>query len=85
MTIWDDAQISPFIALWINNNYPGIEAFSLRALGLRDATDQEIFDKARDQNVVVMSKDYDFVKLLRINGPPPKLIWITCSVYRPSA
>ena len=78
MTIWIDAQISPFIALWINNNYPQFEALSLRALGLRDATDQEIFLEAREQNVILMSKDYDFVKLLRLHGSPPQLIWITC-------
>jgi len=78
MTIWVDAQLSPFIALHINNSFPGLKAVSLKSLGLNFANDQEIYDKAKAANVVVMSKDYDFVKLLRSNGPPPKLIWITC-------
>lgn len=77
MTIWIDAQLSPFIALYINNTFPYMHAVSLRSLGLNFANDQDIFEKAKAANVIVMSKDYDFVKLLRQNGPPPKLIWIT--------
>lgn len=77
MTIWVDAQLSPFIALYINNNFTNFKAVSLRSLGLHFANDKEIFDKARNADVIIMSKDYDFVKLLRLAGPPPKLIWIT--------
>jgi predicted nuclease of predicted toxin-antitoxin system len=78
MTIWIDAQLSPFIASWINTNFPDLNAKSLRSLGLRNATDYEIFRQARAQNIVLMSKDQDFVKLIEINGTPPKLIWVTC-------
>ncbi|WP_439484267.1 DUF5615 family PIN-like protein [Cyclobacterium plantarum] len=35
----------------------------------------------RSADVVVMSKDDDFVQMLEKNGPPPKLIWITCGNY----
>lgn len=77
MTIWVDAQLSPAIALWINLNFPDIEAKSLRAIGLRDAMDQEIFDKAKIENVVIMTKDSDFVDLLQRFGPPPKVILVT--------
>jgi len=78
MTIWIDAQLSPFIANWINANFPELTAKSLRSLGLEDADDYDIFRKARKANVVVMSKDYDFVKLIELHGVPPKLVWITC-------
>ena len=77
MEIWIDAQLSPSIALWINQSFPQVTAKSVRSLGLRDADDQVIFDKARSENVALMSKDGDFVKLLERLGPPPKLIWIT--------
>ncbi len=40
--------------------------------------DYDIFRKARKARVIVMSKDYDFVKLIELHGAPPKLIWITC-------
>jgi predicted nuclease of predicted toxin-antitoxin system len=78
MTIWIDAQLSPVIAQWIDANFPEITAKSLRSLGLMDATDYDIFRQARKANVVVMSKDYDFVRLIELHGVPPKLIWITC-------
>lgn len=78
MTIWIDAQLSPLIASWINANFPKLTTKPLNAIGLRDATDDEIFRQARKANVVVMSKDYDFVRLIEMHGTPPKLIWITC-------
>jgi predicted nuclease of predicted toxin-antitoxin system len=78
MTIWIDAQLSPFIAAWINANFPGLNAKSLRSLGLRDASDHQIFQQARKADVILMSKDYDFVKLIDLHGSPPKLMWITC-------
>lgn len=77
MTIWLDAQLSPAIAAWISMQYP-VLAVALRDLGLRDATDQEIFFAARASEAIVMTKDSDFVRLLEQNGPPPKVIWLTC-------
>lgn len=76
MIIWIDAQLSPHLAPWITEVF-GIEAFSARWLGLRDAADREIFFKAREADAVVMTKDYDFVSLLRKEGPPPRVLWIT--------
>ncbi|PSQ97387.1 MAG: hypothetical protein BRD55_02855 [Bacteroidetes bacterium SW_9_63_38] len=55
--MWIDAQLSPALAVWINRNYEGIEAKSVRAIGLRDADDQEIYQAAREAEVVMMSKD----------------------------
>ena len=78
MTIWVDAQLSPFIASWINANFPELEAIALRSIGLQDERDYDIFRKARRANAIIMSKDHDFVKLIEIYGIPPKLIWITC-------
>ena len=77
MEIWIDAQLSPSLAMWINQNFDTVSAKSVRAIGLRDANDEVIFQQAKIQNVVIMTKDIDFVRLLERNGPPPKLIWIT--------
>lgn len=77
MKIWVDAQLSPAIAAWINRNFQYVEAFSVAALGLRDATDLEIFNGAAAENAVIMSKDSDFVTLVKRNGMPPQIIWIT--------
>ncbi len=47
-------------------------------MGLRNAEDREIFDAARKADVVVVTKDRDFVDLLEKYGPPPKVLWVTC-------
>jgi hypothetical protein len=59
MTIWIDAQLSPALAPWISATF-GIPAVAVRDLGLRDATDHQIFMAARQAGVIVMSKDSDF-------------------------
>jgi len=39
---------------------------------------KEIFEAARQEKAVVMTKDSDFVLLLEKLGPPPQIIWVTC-------
>lgn len=63
MKIWIDAQLSPAIALWMTARFP-VEVAALRDIGLGDA--------------VVMTKDSDFLELLRRLGPPPKIILMAC-------
>jgi predicted nuclease of predicted toxin-antitoxin system len=77
MTIWIDAHLSPAIATWIKSQF-GIEAVALRDLGLRDAEDLEIFETAKAQKAIVMTKDSDFVDLVERLGSPPQIIWLTC-------
>ncbi len=77
MRIWVDAQMSPAIATWISGNY-AVSAVAIRDLGLREAKDKEIFEAARQEKAVVMTKDSDFVLLLDKLGPPPQVIWVTC-------
>jgi len=62
--LWIDAQLSPALAAWINRTYEEITAQSVRAVGLRDAEDEEIFRAARQADVMMMSKDSDFLNLL---------------------
>jgi predicted nuclease of predicted toxin-antitoxin system len=77
MIIWVDAQMSPAIAAWVGSNFP-VSAVAMRDLGLRDAEDKDIFQAARRENAVVMTKDSDFVLLLDRLGAPPQVIWVTC-------
>ncbi|MBE9193420.1 DUF5615 family PIN-like protein [Gloeocapsopsis crepidinum LEGE 06123] len=77
MTIWIDAQLSPAIATWITNTF-GVLAVALRDLGLRDAEDCEIFEAAKAQKAILMTKDSDFVDLVYRLGTPPQIIWLTC-------
>ncbi len=77
MILWIDAQLSPAIATWLSTNF-NVSAVSLRDLGLRDATDHEIFLAARKEGVTVVTKDGDFVRMLEGLGAPPQVLWITC-------
>lgn len=77
MNIWIDAQLSPAIATWISSAF-AVDAVAVRELGLRDANDTEIFQAAKRQQAVVMTKDRDFVMLLDSFGTPPQVIWLTC-------
>lgn len=78
MIIWIDAQLPPSIAIWIKETFSSIDAKPLRNLGLRDANDLQIFEAAKQANVIVMTKDSDFLDLLEQFGQPPKIIWLTC-------
>lgn len=77
MKFWVDAQLPPMLAQWLSKEY-GVDARSLRDLGLRDASDIEIFQAAREAEAVVISKDSDFVELVSRHGTPPQLLWVTC-------
>jgi predicted nuclease of predicted toxin-antitoxin system len=77
MIIWTDAHLSPAIAVWITANFE-VTALSLRDLGLRDAEDVEIFAAAKAEDVIVMTKDGDFVDLSSRFGAPPQVILLTC-------
>jgi predicted nuclease of predicted toxin-antitoxin system len=77
VSLWLDAQLSPALAPWITTTF-SIPSSPLRDVGLRDARDREIFFAARAADVIVMTKDVDFVRLLREHGPPPRVIWLRC-------
>ncbi|MEB3887354.1 DUF5615 family PIN-like protein [Lyngbya sp. CCY1209] len=77
MKIWIDAQLPPNLANWLTENF-GLETDALRDLGLRDARDIEIFEAARSENAVIMTKDSDFIDWVCRLGPPPKILWLTC-------
>ena len=64
MTLWLDAQLPPALARWISELPWGVDAVAVRELGLRDASDPEIFRQARAAGAVVMTKDRDFIRLL---------------------
>ncbi len=76
MIIWIDAQLPPTLAAWIVETF-GVTAVSLKELGLRDAKDIEIFEAAKQPNLIIMTKDSDFVDLVCRLGSPPQILWLT--------
>ena len=77
MTFRIDAQLPPILAKFIAETF-GVQATALRELGLRDAPDRLIFDKARESGATLITKNTDFVGLNQRLGPPPRIVWVSC-------
>lgn len=77
MTIWLDAHLSPLLAPWIEEEF-GCTCIAFRTLRFQSTDDRKVFFAARLTNAVIVSKDSDFPDLLRLLGPPPKVIWLRC-------
>ena len=77
MTVWIDNHLPPALATWMRATF-SVECRPVRDLNLQRASDPEIFSAARDANVVLMTKDADFLKLLEKHGPPPQVVLVTC-------
>ena len=77
MKLWLDAQLSPEMAAWILRNF-SIEAVPVRDIGLRNASDVQIFEAAKRAGVVLITKDSDFSELIARFGSPPQIIWLRC-------
>jgi len=75
--IWLDAHLSPRVAHWIREVL-GHDAEALRDIGLRDAEDGEIFNRGKQDDVIILTKDKDFVDLVGRLGSPPAVIWLRC-------
>jgi len=75
--IWLDAHLSPRVAHWIQESL-GHDARALRDIGLRDAEDEEVFERGRQDGAVILTKDKDFVDLVGRLGSPPAIIWLRC-------
>jgi len=69
-----DQNLSPKLVTHLNDLYPN----STHALyiGLDTAADPLIWDYARDNDYIIVSKDTDFGDKSIIHGHPPKVIWI---------
>lgn len=77
MIFWLDAHLSPRLAPWIEREF-GKKCVALRDLGLHFAKDTEIFEQAKKEKAIVLSKDSDFQEMVLKHGPPPQILWITC-------
>lgn len=74
MKILVDQNLPPVLAEFLEREFPG--SAHVRTIGLRDALDSELWDHARRDGFVIMSKDSDFRQRSFLLGHPPKVIWI---------
>lgn len=74
MKLLFDQNLSPALVNRLQDLYPGSSHVYL--LGLDQAPDTEVWDYARQESFLIVTKDADFSDLSLLRGFPPKVIWI---------
>ncbi|MDZ4860033.1 MAG: DUF5615 family PIN-like protein [Candidatus Hydrogenedentes bacterium] len=74
MKLLFDQNLSPHLPRLLTNIYP--DSVHVRDVELRDASDADIWQFAKDNEFVSVSKDSDFQQRSLLHGFPPKFIWI---------
>ena len=74
MKLLFDQNLSPRLATRLADLFPG--SSHVYPLGLDQVLDVEVWDYARDNGFIMVSKDADFSELSLLHGHPPKLIWL---------
>jgi predicted nuclease of predicted toxin-antitoxin system len=83
MKLLFDQNLSPRLPRLLADIYP--ESVHVREIGLRDSGDAEIWQIAKANGFVIVSKDSDFQQRSLLHGMPPKFIWLrvgNCTVKR---
>lgn len=76
MKLLFDQNLSYRIIQSLELLYPG--SSHVRLEGFEQADDETIWNYARDNGYVIISKDADFHQRSFVRGFPPKVIWIRC-------
>jgi len=74
MKLLFDQNLSPRLPRLLADLYP--DSVHIRDIGLRDATDTEIWEYDGQNGFVLVSKDSDFQQRSLLYGQPPKFIWL---------
>ena len=74
MKLLVDENLSPRLAQMLQDDYPGTT--HVREAGLLGAPDSDVWDHARTNTFVIVSKDDDFRQRSFLEGAPPKVVWL---------
>jgi len=74
MKLLFDQNLSPRLPRLLDELYQG--STHVRAVGLRDADDTEVWEYAKQHGFALVSKDSDFQARSLLYGSPPKFIWL---------
>ena len=78
-----DENLSSKLVGHMASEYPGSQ--HVRNVRLRGAEDHRIWDYARAQGFIIVSKDTDFRDRSYVEGFPPKVIWLDVGNARTGA
>lgn len=74
MKLLFDANLSPALVTAVGTEFR--DSAHVRTLGLRAASDADIWNRAKVDGFTIVSKDTDFRELSFVKGFPPKVIWL---------
>lgn len=74
MKLLFDQNLSPVLVNRLQDLYP--DSNHLYSLGFDQAPDTEVWQYARQEGFLIVTKDADFGELCLLQGFPPKIIWI---------
>lgn len=74
MKLLFDQNLSFRLTAHLEDFFP--DSLHVKDIGLEKATDSEIWEYAKKQDMIIVSKDTDFHQKSFLYGPPPKVIWI---------
>jgi len=74
--LWIDIHLPPALIPWLATRF-NLKAIAMRDQGMQRMADVDIFQRAREAEATIITKDKDFVDLVQRLGPPPKVIRLT--------
>jgi predicted nuclease of predicted toxin-antitoxin system len=69
-----DQNISFRVVSLLTSTFEKVD--QVKALGLVDASDREIWSYSLKNNYTIITFDSDFIDLATLKGSPPKIIWL---------
>lgn len=69
-----DENLSRRIVPFIQDAFPG--STQVASLNMASASDVEIWQYAKSNGYVIVTKDADFQELCLLHGTPPKVLWL---------
>ena len=83
MKLLFDQNLSDQLVTRLSELFPN--SIHAKTIGLNTAADTELWDYARKNNYLIVSKHTDFSNRSIVHGHPPKVIWLRLGNYPTSA
>lgn len=74
MRLLFDEHLSEQLCRQLEDIFP--ESLHVRLLGAGGASDDAVWELARTNGCVLVTKDEDFARLSVLRGAPPKVVWL---------
>lgn len=74
MKLLFDENLSPKLPSRLSDLFPN--SLHVRDVGMKATIDPIVWDYAKDNNLMIVSKDVDMHDLSLVFGNPPKVIWL---------